>query len=375
MHDIPLTIKRKRPGRIVPVLVVAAIALLLTACWTSKATLRQQAYEHPTMTIGYWGHDWEAKPLHERIAPAPAELVAKILIENRIEGFSGKTQAAEPSPEFSAVLRRLGAFLPEKVGKLAAERIIGIYLVRDLGSSGYAEAIRDETGQERFAVIVLDRDLLLKRKANDWATWKEKSIFKAAPSRNIDLVVRIEEDAGNSVENAIEYILLHEIGHALGMAGGVHPSWNGAPSVDDWPFVKLSWRMNGPVVESLYDRMFSERPLIRPYAFGKSSLSMVYVGGVYRGLAWTNFPTLTAAAGIWEDFAESFANYLHVVRGKRPYEVRIRDTNVPDAVYSSCWNEYRCAAKRAFLEQWMEGPGVNAESGSTGIPLTSEVKK
>jgi len=356
MHDIPLTIKQGKPGRTILVLVVAVIALLLAACWTSKATLRKQAAEHPTMAIGYWGHGWEVRPFHKRIAPAPAELIEKIRIENRIEGFSEKPVPADPAPEFSAALRRIEALLPEKVGRLAAERIIGVFLVRDLGGTGYAEAVRDETGQERFAVIVLDRDLLLKRKANDWATWKEKSIFKASPERNIDLAVRIEEDAGNSVENAIEYILLHEIGHALGMAGGVHPSWNGAPSVDAWPFVRLSWRMNGPVVESLYDRMFSERTAIRPYAFEKSTVAIAQAGGVYLGLTWTNFPTLPAASSLWEDFAESFANYLHVVRGKRPYEVRIRDAGVPDAVFSSCWNEYRCAAKRAYLERWMEDP-------------------
>ena len=356
MHDIPLTIKQGKPGRTILVLVVAVIALLLAACWTSKATLRKQAAEHPTMAIGYWGHGWEVRPFHKRIAPAPAELIEKIRIENRIEGFSEKPVPADPAPEFSAALRRIEALLPEKVGRLAAERIIGVFLVRDLGGTGYAEAVRDETGQERFAVIVLDRDLLLKRKANDWATWKEKSIFKASPERNIDLAVRIEEDAGNSVENAIEYILLHEIGHALGMAGGVHPSWNGAPSVDAWPFVRLSWRMNGPVVESLYDRMFSERTAIRPYAFEKSTVAIAQAGGVYLGLTWTNFPTLPAASGLWEDFAESFVHYLHVVRGKRPYEVRIRDAGVPDAVFSSCWNEYRCAAKRAYLERWMEDP-------------------
>ncbi len=355
MHDIPLPMKRGKPGQTVLVL-VAAIVLLLASCASSKEVLRKQAADHPTMTIGYWGHGWEARPFHERIAPAPAELVEKIGIENRIEDFPERPVSADPTPEFAAALHRIETLLPEKVGRLAAERIIGVFLVRDLGGTGYAEAVRDETGQERFAVIVLDRDVLLKRKANDWATWKEKSIFKASPRRNIDLTVRIEEEAGNSVESAIEYILLHEIGHALGMAGGVHPSWNGAPSVDARPFPRLSWRMNGAAVESLFDGMFIERPAIRPYAFEKSTVAIAQAGGVYLGLTRTNFPTLPAASGLWEDFAESFVHYLHVVREKRPYEVRIRAAGVSDVVFSSCWNERRCAAKRAFLERWMEDP-------------------
>jgi hypothetical protein len=337
--------------------IVAAIALLLASCAPSKEALRKQAADHPIMTVAYWGKGWQARPLHESIAPAPKELLDKIVIDNRLYGFPERPIAADTAPEFSSALKRIEGILPEPVRQLARERIIGLFLVRDLGGSGYTEAIRDEAGKEKFAVIVLDRELLLKRPANAWATWKEGSFFKPLPGKNIDLHLRIEEDRNDSVENAIVYILLHEIGHALGMAGGVHPSWNGDAILSpNYPFPALSWRMRGDKIESLYEEAFPERRLLKVYAFNDASLTQDQARDVYRNLSRTGFATLYAAVSPWEDFAESFVNYLHVVREKRPYEVRIREAGRPDAAYFPCWNEERCAAKRVFLERWLEDP-------------------
>jgi hypothetical protein len=79
MHDIPLTMNRGKPERTVLVH-VAAIALLLAVCWTSKAVLRKQAFKHPTMVIGYWGNGNEQYCAAKRAflerwmeEPAPAE--------------------------------------------------------------------------------------------------------------------------------------------------------------------------------------------------------------------------------------------------------------------------------------------------------------
>jgi hypothetical protein len=34
----------------------------------------------------------------------------------------------------------------------------------------------------------------------------------------------------------------------------------------------------------------------------------------------------------------------------------LMERGVPDAVFSPCWNEERCAARRSFLERWLEDP-------------------
>jgi hypothetical protein len=339
------------------VIFLSALSFLLAACAPNKAVLQEQANRHRTRSIGYWGLEWQKKPFAERIAMAPADLIEKIAIDNRLYDLEERPTAAETAPEFADALRKIESLLPAKVRTLAGERIIGLFLVRELGGTGYAEAILDEAGKERFAVIVLDREVLLKRTANDWAAWREGSFFRPSPWAKLDLKLRIEEDHYDSVENAIVYILLHEIGHALGMASGVHPSWNGDTVVSDaYPFTQLSWRMKGNTVESLFVGEFAERKDLKAYAFDRATLFTNQMAATYRKLTRTSFPTLYASASLWEDFAESFANYLHVIRGKRPYEIHIAGAGMQEEVFSPCWNENRCAAKRAFLERWMEQP-------------------
>jgi hypothetical protein len=230
-------------------------------------------------------------------------------------------------------------------------------VIRDPGGTCYAEKVRNETGKKRFTVIVLDPEVLLKWKASAWATWKERRVCKAALSREIDLNVMIEKTAEDSLENAIISILHHEIGHTQGMASDVHPSWNGDPAVSDaCPFTKLSSRMKGKNIESRYDGTFFQRKAISPYAFEKATITMAEAAGICRQLADTNLPTIHAASSVWKDFAESFTHYLHAVREGKPRELRLRDAGMPDALFSACWNEGRCDAKRIFLEKWLADP-------------------
>lgn len=356
MHRIPLPATRKMPGTAALIL-AAGLIFLMTACAPSTEALRKQAFGHPVMSITHWGKDWQIKPLHQRVAPAPAGLIEKIGIENSLYGFPERPVAAEPAPAFSAALTRIGEILPGPLRRLAGERIIGLFLVSDLGGSGYTEAIRDEAGREKYAVIVLDRKVLLDKRANDWATWRERSFFQRDPAKRIDLQLSIEQGQDDTVENAIVQILLHEIGHALGMAAGVLPSWNGDGTIPpDYPFPALSWRMRGNRAESLWEEAFPERKSLKAYASGEVPVSLEQARETYRNLMRTGFPTLYAAVSPWEDFAESFANYLHVVRQKKPYEVLIREAGKPDAVFSACWGEARCASRQAFLEQWLEAP-------------------
>lgn len=251
-------------SRVLFLVFLLLLPFLLAACWTSRAALRKQADRHRTRAIGYWGMEWQKKPLADRIARTPTDLIEKIGVENRLYDFPERPISADPAPEFSAALKRIENLLPEPIRRLARERIIGLFLVRDLGGTGYTKAILDETGREKFAVIVLDREVLLKRSANEWATWKERSFFKPLPEKKIDLHLRIEEDQNDSLENAVVYILLHEIGHALGMAGGVHSSWNGDAILSNaYPFTELSWRMKGTHIESLFEEAFPERKTLK----------------------------------------------------------------------------------------------------------------
>jgi len=334
---------------------------LFISCVPASASDEDILSFRKTKTIRYWGLAWKETPLAQRVAKAPDFVIDMLTAENKLQGFKERPIPAEPAPEFAKVLKRLEERLPDKMRELLADRVIGVFLVDHLGGTGFTEAVRDEDRKEKYAFIVLDRGLLLQRKANEWATWKESSVFKTGSDKDVKLAVVIETPVEDSVENAIRFILLHEIGHVLGMVCGTHPSWNEPAAVSDrYPFTAISWKMEKGIVASRYDDLFPARKLVRFYRFQTSSLATGQAETIYRRLFMeTDFPSLQASVNIWEDFADSFALYVHVVREGRPHEIRLKREGQRETVYRPCWHDGRCEHKRRFFMSWFEDPTGN----------------
>ena len=123
------------------------ITTFLISFSSREVFLRQKYQDSPAITAQYWGNKWKAKPLQQRITSAPEPLISHIFMENQLPGCSERPVAAEPSPEFFEALKSINSHLPEPVKWLAEERLIGIFIVNDLGSSGYTEAVSDGNGQ------------------------------------------------------------------------------------------------------------------------------------------------------------------------------------------------------------------------------------
>ena len=71
----------------------------------------------------------------------------------------------------------------------------------------------------------------------------------------------------------------------------------------------------------------------------------------YRQLQDANFATLYAATSVHEDFAESFASYVHAVMLKQPPRIRIFKNSTLLLQFDGYWQAGRSAAKRQLLEQ------------------------
>jgi hypothetical protein len=71
----------------------------------------------------------------------------------------------------------------------------------------------------------------------------------------------------------------------------------------------------------------------------------------YARLKNTNFPSLYAATTPGDDFAESFASYVHVVLMHRPWQITITRNDAVAYVFNACWGETRCAEKQRILER------------------------
>lgn len=345
---------------------------------------REAALRSPVRKKSYWS-DALAKPVEQRIGAAPAELVTFLNLDNMADGIGNRPHAPSPADFVSPAptilppkLQKAGeeikkmmassifdhlmadtkaalADLPPEIRVLFDKKLAGIYFVYDLGGTGYTDYAKGGWFSRDAGFIVLDTKELRQRSANEWATWKENTPFKDDPAFRLE--ARIETDANDNRKNAIQYILLHELGHVLSIGEDVHPRWDLPPnddaSLDAYPFANLSWQIDAANNQyaSRFDAAFPTRKDV-VYYFG-AKLDGSAMVAAYDQLLKTNFPTLYATTRPGDDFAESFASYVHTVIMKRPWEIRILQDGKPVRVIGSCWEEKRCAEKRKVLESFL----------------------
>lgn len=302
----------------------------------------------PAKHIAFW-QSALARPLAERIGPAPEALVEYLADDSKIMGLSNEPRAAETPADFLKDVNEAIAGMPPAVKQLVQKKLVGIYFVHDLGSTALTDYVKGEGQEHDAGFIVLDVDVLMQQRANAWATWKESTPFQLGP--HAGLTARIEEPAQDNRSNAIQYILLHEFGHVVSINERIHPRWDQATmSLGSYPFAQLSWvqEKNGIGYRSRFDDAFTLRKdvvyYLGPRIPGDSMAT------AYTQLEQTNFPTLYAATNLGDDFAESFASYVHTVLLKKPLEIQLHRDGAVVKRYGSCWDEPRCAEKRKILD-------------------------
>ena len=279
-----------------------------------------------------------------------------VVLDNITQGIENTPRSMAISEDLLGDVRAALAELPLPVRQLLSENLVGIYFVRDLGGTAYTDYVAGDSIHLAAGFVILDMDVLGSRIANDWATWKESSPFLNDSMYRLEM--EIERGEGNTRKNAIQYILLHELGHVLAIGKELHPPWQLPVSPDRSPdkysFSRLSWKAAeaGPNYPSIFDAEFSNRKDVA-YYFG-AGLAGDQMVRTYEQLEQTNFPTLYAATKPAEDFAESFVSYVHTVLMGRPFEIRLFGNNALLKTYQSCWNQTRCAEKRKLLEEFLQ---------------------
>jgi hypothetical protein len=327
------------------VLLLAGLVLFVAGCASDLS-------RHPVRTMAYWKPAL-ARPLAERVGAAPPELVEYLALDNAREGLPNRPRAPALADDFLRDVRAALAALPAAVIAPLEGRLAGIYFIEDLGGTGFFDEI-DDAGRAVAGFTVLD-PAVLQRTANAWATWKESTPFQ--PGSGATLRATIQDAKGDTRANAIQYILLHELGHMLSIGAGVHPSWRTAAkdvALERYPFARLSWRHSSDRARfvSAFDAAFPQRKDV-VYYFG-AKLPAAQMLATYDALERTDFVTLYGATNPFDDFAEAFASYVHVVLMGKPWEIRIEQDGRPVKTYRACWDEARCAAKRRILESLLK---------------------
>ena len=322
-----------------------------------KACLLAAFNQHPARALA----TWEAalrKPLVERIGAASASLVNYVSLDNLINAYPERPRATALDPELLRDAKAAFGEIPPSIQALFQERLAGIFFLEDLGSTGYTEYIRNSAGERVASFVILDAGVLKPFSANAWASWKENTPFK--PESGYALKALIENPGQDNRKNAIQYILLHELGHVFSVGRDFHAPWDlpqkPAPQ-GTYPFLDLSWAAASEAdkVASRFDDVFPQRKNVVYY--GRAKLDGAQMVQTYSNLEATNFPTLYATTRPGDDFAEAFASYVHVVLLGRPWRITIERDGQLAKVIESCWSQARCAQKRRMLEQLLAPAG------------------
>lgn len=294
---------------------------------------------------------WEAmlmRPLAERIDTVPQELVDHIAQYNAATANPATPARIEGCDDFLQDVRAAVAELPAVVKNKLEPRLLGIFAMTGLGSTGITDVIAYPNGDLIGAFVVLDVDAFADRGANAWATWKENEPF--AGDSGVALEAVIADSAADNRQSAIQYILLHEFGHVMAAASGLLPNWWDDAAVADagrYPFLRLCWDANEDgTIEPRSCQDFPLRAHLR--FFQDTKISSSEAPGVYEQLEHTAYPTLYAATSVHEDFAESFCTYVHTQLLGKPREVMICADGRQQR-YQGFWQSERGAAKAAFF--------------------------
>ena len=341
---------------------IGIAALLLGGCKpgavkdcndADKKCQQKAVAAHAIKSIASWRAELE-KPMAQRVSAAPASLLEFLTLDNQLQGFAERPVAPKLDAEFLTNFMDALNEIPPDVLNLVDSRLVGIRFVANLGGTGLTDFVYDSDGRVAGAFVVFDSSVLQSMTANKWATWKERMPFIPVPGYSLD--AQIETAALDTRKNAIQYILLHELGHVVSAGRNIHPNWNKsvqqlAASPDRFPFFETTWRFDA--VEgtfwSKYDHDFPQRRDVVYY--GVARIPGSSMGPTYASLEQTSFATLYSATRPADDFAEAFANYVHVVKLHRPWQIVLEKDGKAIKTIQSCWDETRCGEKRKLIEE------------------------
>lgn len=305
-----------------------------------------EAHEHHIVKKSNYWKGKKSKNFIDRIKPATPELIDYLTLDNQIYGYKERPKRVDIDNSFKKRLFEAIATMPVQVVEQASPHLICIAIVEELGSSGFCQAVYDERKKLYGSILILDQEVLNNKKANEWATWKENSAFRKI--LGVSLKLTLAEEENDTITQAIQFLLIHELAHVIGPAIGAHPirHWDDPSS---FPFTTISWES---LECSKHDLVMPNRKDITYYRLEESKLSVADAVSVIRNLNKTDFVSLYSSIHPWEDFGEAYAIYVHQVLMKKIYKIEIIEDRTSKVLPSSDgYQHVRMDEKKAYFDR------------------------
>lgn len=284
-------------------------------------------------------------PLSERILPLGQEAAEYVQRLNALDDIQEKPEGTVLTDlERKKLIQEMEKY-PEPIRVFFRSSVIAIFTGKNIGSSAITGTVYDDQKKPVFGFIILDTERL-SRRANDWLAYKEGTAF--APEKNWSLEGSLEEDSNNTKEAATAYILLHEAGHIFHEVNHLLPSFTDEnPDYSKYEFSRNVWTSEN---EAANESSFEFRRLLKFYS-EKPALSLVIAPEVYDALDRTVWPTLYSSTSAGEDFADTFASYIHCIMQNRPYRITVKVGSYVRRVSVNGIRTERTRLRREYMEQ------------------------
>ena len=305
--------------------------------------------------------DFGKVPLGNRIFGVDENLSNYLVGINALHGSHQSPLSINMKAPPKAITDLLNA-LPDALRALLSRKLVGIYLTANLTVSGLTQPVfptlASETPYGGVIILNLESFETHAKSAGSLDTWmatREYAIFK--PAKNTAIRARMSQTPDGL--GAFEYELLRGLGMLLTIGSEHFFDWNANTLADGseskYPFFALSWLIQHQLLLPLPAFDFKGRKDLAAGSGSTSKVAATHMREIYEGLEQTNFPTLYAALSPIDAFAESFASFIHTKVFHQTFEFDILVNGKKVKTVRSCWDEPRCATKRALLEKIIMG--------------------
>jgi hypothetical protein len=310
-------------------------------CHREEKCILKKMNESPVLSDAFW-----SQPTVNHL-----EVIEYLKLQNIKDGLAARPTLAQ-SVDLPRVFEEVLQSLPENLRDKLKRKLLGVVFVENLGSTAYTERVFSEEGSIAGSFCVFDIKVL-SQAANEWATYKESTVFENGDYR---INVEIEDPLHPEKFGAAKYIFLHELAHVLSAGESFEPDWNEPPalvgSLVKYPFAHISWAID--VEKNRYIKQLEQdRSILQNLKFyGDTKIENSSLIGIYKRLGEAEFISLYAATSPFEDFAESFAHYIHTeLLKKPPPRITVKHNGAQKLELIPSWDEGRFAKKRSALEK------------------------
>ena len=253
--------------------------------------------------------NFRSEPLQSRVlVPCDNEDLLRYMSvkRRRIPGLKGGTITPELKNKVLALIERW----PEGLKRYFQTHVRNVFIVQNLGASGYVVT------HDNVSFTILIDESILSMTPNDWFQRKEGTVVDLN-DEEFKLKHRMEDDAFNVSERLVEDVLIHELGHCVGVSEGLTTAFYGESQTHSYsglfdgvfklPAVRMRMRED---IRKTFPKLkyYSSEPQLNP----KEYIDLL------DKLKDSEFPSLYATVSDLEFFAEYFFSYVHCHLQQRP---------------------------------------------------------